>query len=727
MNNKTSREILAVRLSVILLLCLCATTSFASEGLVSFIGDKLKISFQPPSRSGLGDSHPLAREIPHLNLVHNLVENYLEYLIKMKKVASSTNFNLEYAPEGGGETFSSKNRIPIPDLGMNLILRIINETLKNQKGTFRSFLIDSAIGLITIKDQMRRKTDTIEMNLNFTNLSQSLEGLRPEADFELIGNREAVTIRPDGSESLLAKLSMDSSGTVLLERGKRFYHNLKASKSHPFVAFTDGGEVKIINCSVPKASSEKTSASSPIAVSIFNSDSKVLLDMEWSPTTPILAGIVLDKETSDREIFLFDAENNKRLEYVNNSSGIESDYQYAYPYWAPNGTSLLFVSDNEINLIDTIAQKVFPKIVTALNNIAEIIWSPDSRSFAYVEVIGQARDKAEFDDRDFGGYILHRCFLNKSGNVIDDPSQRYISSDTIKLVSFWSLDRILFLEGHLKSQRIQSPLWDMGGNLFARLTPTPKFVMTEGPTANSGKSPEIGHMDLPLEYCYVIKSLDGKFKNIYDAGYGHMNQLFTDRMVTTWFIGLKPPPEINARGETFNLRVTPYPFNERNISFCLDLPREKVKSLVNLIESYNLRRFEISPDLKNIFFLSNSRGPLTLWGGPIGDIGEVTPPQAFDKEDEGEESEEAPYANDETENTSDSQTTASITSFVPTSQSSQNSDASILTTMPSLPEDSIDKKDSHHTNASGKAGSKKSKSPAKSEKAAPLLSMPDPE
>ncbi|HNW35521.1 MAG TPA: hypothetical protein PKM25_11355, partial [Candidatus Ozemobacteraceae bacterium] len=320
------------------------------------------------------------------------------------------------------------------------------------------------------------------------------------------------------------------------------------------------------------------------------------------------------------------------VDQVANQQVIDGNFQFAYPYWAPDGKKLLFATDHDISLIDLVDGRTVPKIVALSNQLSEIVWSPDSRAFALVEIAGQTRDKQEFDDRDFKFSVLHRYTLNGMGQAVELPEQQHLSSDTIKLVSFWSRDRVLFLEGHLRTPRVSSPLWNLAQTFSARLTPEP------GDKSGIG-SAEMGAIDLQMDYCYAFKTMESKFRPLYDTGMSQGNHLFMDRFETRWFLGLKLPAGFPTRSSTFCLRHTPYPFPERNESFFMSLSKADMKSLLDLLEAYNLRRFELSGDLSRVLFLSNTRGPMTLWRGPTAGIGEVQPPRSQDEKDS--ESEEA--------------------------------------------------------------------------------------
>lgn len=597
-----------------------------SEGNVTFTGNHVKIQFQPSLRQG--DGRLLIRDVSRLDFLVNLVDHYLAALVRMGHIASDTQLRFEYSSANNFSSTPGQNTITLNDLGPNAVLIAVNSALKQLRSTKASRLIDDVKSVLQIKDHLPRRTDTVETQHGFSCLSDGLRAFYPDLDFELTGQAGAVALRSDETTNHIVQLSDPSSGSVILQHGERPYGFLRASPDGQWLSFTEGGNLKLLRLNAPGAQPKE----------IFPGNTARLLDMEWSPVGSLMAGIALQKDTLDRTIFVYDAEAGRLNEFVASQRLIDGNYQFAYPYWAPNGKRLLFVTDRDVNLIDLSARQITPKLVTVVNQISEIVWAPDARAFALVEVNGQARDRQEFDDRDFKGSILHRYNLNELGKAIELPEQKHTSDSTIKLVSFWSRERVLFLEGHLHAQRVLSPLWDLSNTFIARLTPEP----------GNGAS-EAGPLDLPMDYCYALKSMDSKFRLLYDAGMSQGNCLFMDRFKTRWFLGLRLPAAMPAKISTFCLRYMPYPFPERNEAYVMPFSKADIKSLLDLLEPYNLRRFELSGDCKKLYFLSNTRGPMTLWQGPATGIGEVKPPRASDggeTEDDEEETDNASVSSD---------------------------------------------------------------------------------
>lgn len=586
-----------------------------SEGSIAFTGDRVKIHFQPPLRQG--DGGPLNRDVSRLNFVTNLLDHYLAALIRMGHIASDTQLTLEYSSANNMATNPGPNRITLNDLGLNSILLQVNAALKKLRGTTSSRLIDDVKSVMQMRDHLPRRDNTVETRHGFTCLSDGLREIYPDVDFELTGTEGILTLRPDETTNHIVRLSDPATSSILLEHGRWPFGFLRCSVDGKWLAYTENGSPHLLHL--------RSKDAKPLP--LFPDIQAQLLDMAWSPAGQQLAGIVLNKDTLDRVLFVYDASNGRFDELVSNQTQIDGNYQFAYPIWSPDGKRLFFVTDHDISLIDLGARLIAPKIVTVSSQLSEIVWSPDARAFALVEVDGQSRDKKEFDDRDFRGSTLRRYNLNEFGKAIELPEQRHVSSDTIKLVSFWTRDRVLFLEGHLRMQRTSSPLWDLSQTFAARLTPEPG-------AKNGGGGSEIGAVDLAMEYCYAFKTMDSKFRLLYDAGMAQGNQLFMDRFKTRWFLGLALPTAMSNRSTTFCLRQMPYPFPERNEMYFMPLSKPDITSLVNFLESYNLRRFELSRDLQTLYFLSNSRGPLSLWKGPAAGIGEVKPPRASNDDEE---------------------------------------------------------------------------------------------
>ncbi len=589
---------------IFLFVCfICIQTAlFGDEGNVIFSTDHIRIYFQPRIRAILIENRILKDEVARLNLFANIFENYVGYLIKLKKISPETILNLEYNPDGVEEPEVTGNRYLIRDLGINSVLGTVNSILGKQPEVKKSFLVIDRNSLANIRDQLPRKKETVESDRAFFNISMNLKSIEPEVDFSLVTDEEAVAIRPIENANQIVVLPLKGSGEILLPPVKDGeFGNPIPSFDGKFLAFSQPGNIMVMDRALKKV------------VPVFSGSKVNLLDMAWAPKRVLLAGIAIDRVSLERKIFIFNAEKGESLSVLDNQSDVSGDYQYAYPYWSENGKRVIFCSGDEIHVVDLEGGKIFPKVVSTKGGISEILWAPDEKSFAYVDVFGQSREKHEFMDRDFSNCSLHILRFNSSSQWEEDLSQKYISSSTIKLGAFWTLNRLLFLEGKLHSQKIASPLWDLSKVFSARLSPEPT-------SAGSPTYGKVGPTDLPLFYCYVYKNMDNKFKNVYDSGYGGTNFLYLDKIVNSWFVGLNVPEGVSRENETYCLRPNPYPFCERNRFFLLTGPKQQIKSVLDMFRTSNIRKFEVSRDHKILWFLSNSPGPLSLWAGRLDEV-----------------------------------------------------------------------------------------------------------
>lgn len=570
------------------------------EGNIVFRGNHVRIYFQPRIRASTDNTVRAVVEIARLNNTVNFFDNYLEYLIKLKKIASDTIVNIDFSPEGGDETFSSQ-RIFVRDLGFNSILKEVNRFLAHQPGTSVPHLISDKEALKKIGDHLQRREATVEEAMGFSNFSIKLQSISPDTDFAVLGSKGMVSLRPQEEGNSIIYLPREATPTVLLDPQKKGeFDDLLPSPDGKYLAFTENQNPRVMVMGNKNV------------IEIFpGAPQKNLLDWEWSPKLNRLGGIVVDQKSLSREIFLFDAEKEKRSLLSEKNSEISGDYQHAFPYWADDGEKVLFCSGDEINLFDLSKNKVFPKVVCSNGNIAEILWAQDGSSFAYVEFEGQARNRNEFDDRDFNGSSLHKINLEPDGKFVEDEGQRVLSSHTIKLVSFWDDDRVMYLEGNLRSQTVRSCIWDVKPSLTLHLTPPPSV-------SKIGNSlEETGPTEMAMDYCYCFKNLDGKFKNLYDSGFGHQNQVFVPKMKNIWFLGIKPPEGVKKQWLSYNLRIFPYPFLERNQVLFSPLSADEVNWVLNFVKMYMIRNFVFRQEEEKVFFLTNSPGPLTIWGGDI--------------------------------------------------------------------------------------------------------------
>ena len=584
---------------------------------VEFKGQHIRLLFKPSLRSGHHDTNPLFIEVPTINFLMAMTDNYLTYLARLNRIAPATYLTFEYSP-GQGNDSSGASRIPrLEELGFNYFLSRVNDELLRFTTTDPNFLIETFASLGDLRDQLPRNTDTFELRYQFANLSGNPGGLIPEVDFTAGSSGTAYSIRFNGGSTSIVRFESSSPGefkTVIDESGQ-FISSLSLSSDERFVAFpTRSLEVaKHSNLCVSKTEQGGS-------VQLFPGRSVTVLGMAWSPKKPVLAGVVLDRSSAERELFVYDAESGEHLTFFKDVKEVDGNFLFAHPYWSPMGDRFLVTTGNHLHLFDTSQRKVWNDIFESKNLLSQFIWSPNGNAFAFVEVKGHSRDKNYYDERDFRSTTLRRFNIHPDSSVMEDISQTYSSPETIVPVSFWTLDRIFFLEGHLSGFRRASPIWNFESRLVARLTPAPSRLPNgEG---SETKSVTTGFTDLPMAYCYAFKSLDKRFNNIYNAGLSGANHLYTDRMTTNWFIGLRVPKEIGSRHSSFCIRPSPYPFPDHNNFYFLDYQPSRIQNLLERLNSYNLRRFEIDVEKRRLFFLSNSSGLLNLWAGSLDSFSE---------------------------------------------------------------------------------------------------------
>lgn len=604
-SKHTSIVLPVIILFSVLLLSSLPVRAQDSDQAVTFATPRIELLFKPPLRSGFNSPYPLQIEVPRLNLVVNVLENYIQYLSKLQKIATGTTLKLFYAPDLPLDTYDDDSKlIRIRELGLNQILQQVNQHLKDKEGTESNYLLDNADSLFTIPDQLPRQTSKIAMRTELVNHSFFQKSLEPDTDFCVIDKNRVATARPFKRSNRIFLFTDQNdicSATLLLNQSKSWYANLKASPSSEFIAFTDGLVPMVMNMS----------ASEPKR--IFADEGMMLLEYQWSPKEPVLAGLALNNSDQQRILFIHDALKGEDIKLANAES-LETNYYHAHLQWSPDGRRIILTSAKAVHIIDMTEKKIYPNVIRLPNEIGELVWSDDSQSFALVEIIGQARNRYAFDDLDYRKSILHRYNIKNDFSVVEDHAQRSESRNTIKLVSFWTMDRVLYLEGRLVSKRLNTPFWDLSKTFAAYVTPGPTTTAgREGKEVLNQSSREL----LPLQYLFVFRNLDGKYKNIYDAGFSHSNHIFTDNFTNIWFIGLKKPDELAKQRNIYSHRATPYPFAENNLSLLSEIPAAKMETLLKFMQDYNLRVMRFNHDLTRFFMLANFSGPLNLWSGDL--------------------------------------------------------------------------------------------------------------
>ena len=595
-----------ISLVLAILLAVLANSASAQEGeqTVSFRTPGIELVFQPPLRSGVNSINPANIEVHRLNLLVNLFENYLQYLNRLQKIAAGTSLRVLYAPDQSVESWTDDAKvIRLRETGLNTFLSQVNQFLKERSGTDANYLLESADSLFTIPDQMLRPISKVAMRTELINHSFFQKSLEPDTDFCVVDDHQVVTARPFKRSNRLFLMTDTNDickADMLLDQASSWYADLSASGDGKFVAFTDGLKPMVM----PITASE--------GKRLFTDDNLILLTMQWAPEKPLLAGLVLNNSNQERSFFLYDAAAGTMLALGQEELAEAANFVNPYVCWSPDNKRLLLTSARSVHLIDLEAGKVITNIVRVPNEIAESIWSDDSASFALVEIIGQARQRYIFDDLDYRKSVLHRYRIQPDFSVSEDHAQRVESRNTIKLVSFWTSDRVLYLEGRLISKKLNTPFWDLSTAFTANVTAAPATA-AERDSSSVISSPST----LPMQYLYVFRNLDSKFKNIYDAGFNHSNSLYTDKFANIWFIGLRKPEEITRQTNVYSHRAVPYPFPEHNVSVLSEVPAKKMTQLLKFLEEYNLRLIRFNSDISRMFMLANFSGPLNLWSGDL--------------------------------------------------------------------------------------------------------------
>jgi hypothetical protein len=593
-------------MTIALLALSLAVSAQESETTVSFRTKHIELVFQPPMRSGINAVNPSNIEVPRLNLLVNIFENYLQYLNRLQKIAAGTSLRILYAPDQSLELGSDDSKvIRLRETGLNSTLSQINQFLKERGGTDANYLLESADSLFTIPDQYPRQTSKVAIRTELINHSSFQKSLEPDTDFCVVDDNRVIAARPfQRSNRLFLMTDADNvcRSEMLLGQAKTFYADLSASGDGRYLAFSDGMRPMLMAL---------TTRESRL---LFADNNLLLLSMQWSPKQSLLAGIVLNNSNQERSFFLYDAEAATMLDFVSAEVAAEANYLNPYVSWSPDGQRIMLTSARSLHFIDIAGKKTLMNAVRVPNEIAETIWSDDSASFALIEVIGQARQRYIFDDLDYRKCVLHRYRIKADFSINEDHAQRVESRNTIKLVSFWTNDRVLFLEGRLMSKKLNTPFWDLSATFAAKLTAGPTTAASRNASASELLSTPSA---LPLQYLYVFRNLDSKFKNIYDAGFSHSNNLFADKFANIWFIGLRRPEEVSPRQSIYNHRLSPYPFPENNVSVFYDIPAGKMLLLLKFLEEYNLRIVRFNSNISRMFVLANFSGPLNLWSGDL--------------------------------------------------------------------------------------------------------------
>ena len=578
------------------------------EKAQSFYTSNIEIIYQPPLQKSFNSPYQPYKEVPKINRIINIFNGYIQYLKKQGKIAQDIRLLLLYSPELNNEEYDENPRlIKIQSLELNGILEKINEFLSKNKDTDIKFLATNYEKLTAFAQSMNEKANDLTTKLGLHKIEESNNPIITDNEFCIVDEKRIAVIRPTDKNNMIYLLTNTDNGyytSVLAMEGDGCYKNLSSSPSGQYLAYSN--DLK------PQISVISTSA----IIKPFDAN-KIILEMKWAPKNNILAGIVLDRITQERTCFIYDADKQKHLLPDLNNKQLPENNLYSYPYWAPNAEKLFFASSQAIHLIDLTSNKVVPYLVRLKDSFAELIWSDDSKSFAITELVGQTRNHAEFDDMDFRKTILHRYKLSEQLEAIEDQAQKIESRRTLRPIGFSPNDRVIYIEGKMSGKRMDNSLWDLSSNCKAYLTPLPS-ISKEREQTNDDSYNKI--TELPMQYLYVYRNMNGKQKNIFDAGFQHSNYLYIDKQENTWFVGLPGKGDLQSTGETFNQRIYPYPFLETNHTILTTIPSNKLKKFLSFLENYNLKTVKFSKSGSQIWLLGNFTGPLRLWESKLDDF-----------------------------------------------------------------------------------------------------------
>jgi WD40 repeat protein len=598
------------RLIIILFLLTIQTAVFGQipDKNISFYTANVELTFQPPLQKSFNSQHPLYKETPRINLTLNLFDNYVEYLKKINKISSRTRLHILYAPEiVSDELDDNLKLIKIHELGYNHILQKINEYLMLHKETDPAYLLDTAKALFEITKTSECKISDIANRVNLVNISADETCLEPDSDFCIINNQQIATLRPTIQNNKIYLFTNTENGyfsEILLNNSSEYFENISASSDGNYLAFTSNFTPTVIDLNTKKI------------LSIFpENNNKIILSMEWAPNKPILAGMVLDKVTQERSIFIYDAKLGKNI--CGQKTKLPENQLYAHPYWAPNSSKIVFASVKGLHLVDLAKDRVVPNLIYTLGTITEVLWADEADAFAIVELIGQTRNHYEFDDLDFRKSILRKYNLNENNEASEDQAQKVESRNTIKLVSHTKNDRVIYLEGRLASKRLDRTLWDLSRVFKAYMTPFSTETLRR---EEQGRQISYEPTELALEYLYVFKNMNGKQNLVFDAGNNHSNHLYLDKQTNYWFIGLRDVNKLNEYENIYNHRSFPYPFSESNYFVFSSLEKAEILALTQFLEAYNLRHFKLLDNCAELMIIANFNGPMSIWRGKTRDI-----------------------------------------------------------------------------------------------------------
>lgn len=603
--NKTKINLKTIFLTAFIICTTFINHLLAQENKSAIVlySNNIEISYHQPFRNTYKSNHPSYIEVPKLNQLMNLCQNYIQYLKKLNRLKGNPNIKISYSPDSVLEDNTQPSRIiKINDLGVNSLLGQINQYLAAYDFAEKKDLIENQESLYSIQDIDITKPNSFTKSDYFQNLSLKIPSNEPDTSYCIVNDENIITTRTSRKTNLIYKLSLNktknNSEVVSKEEADIWYQKMAPSNDGKFLALTDGLKPIIIDLNTKEKKE------------LFpNTFGITLLDHVWSPIQNLLAGMILNENTMDRHAFIYDAERAIMVDFGSFSKKFEANYLNATAFWAANGKKLAYISAKSIHLIDLESNAAKANLLTIEGEIGEFMWSSDAESFAFVEVKGQTRSQYHFDDYDFRGSVLHRYRFEKD-RVLEDYAQRIESRNTIKMVSFTEEDKIMYLEGKLVAPDTPGAVWDLCKTFNAYLTPPTSSNLSKKDGFSSEK---LKPQHLPMQYLYVHRSLDSKNANIYDSGRGHSNLLYTDNFYSNWFIGLYRQSGIDCKSCVYSLRASPYPFQGNNYTYFLSESQSNVRLLLKFLQDYNIRLIDSDCSLSRLFMHSNFSGILNVW------------------------------------------------------------------------------------------------------------------
>ena len=453
------------KLLITLFLLFVITPIYAqiTEKSHSFYTSNLEFIYQPPLQKGINSAHPINKDVPKINMLVNLFDGYIRYLKSLNKIGQETRLLLLYSPELNIEEYDENPKlIKLQNLDTETVLEKINEFLEKLQTTNNKFLADTLDKLIAYSSSMEEITNDLANKLGLKKVISDTNIIIPDSKFCILDNNHIAIIKPTEKNNKILLLTNTDNGyfsSMLLDEASGYYSNLTPSNDGRYIAYTTNLSLQIVEVS-----------SGQTLLPLENN--KILLDMRWAPNKNILAGIILNKTTQERNFFLYDADKKENIKVKLNNHNIPENTLYSYPYWSENSSKLIFASSQALHLIDLDKKKSIPFFIRLKDSFAELIWSQDSNSIAITEVVGQTRNHAEFDDMDFRKTILHRYTIKDNYEVIEDYAQRTETRYTIKPITFSPNDRVMYIEGRMLGKKMDSAVWEFP-NCKLYLSPLP--------------------------------------------------------------------------------------------------------------------------------------------------------------------------------------------------------------------------------------------------------------